>query len=223
MWMASPLSRPPLVEHIDKAVWYSRFVRWRKSHSCPVSDSRRALYEDVVRMELLTGPIVYLEFGTFEGESIKWWLSINDHRESRFVGFDSFRGLPEPFRSYKAGHFSTEPPKIHDPRCRIVVGLFQQALPEFLATYRPCGRQVVFMDADLFSSTAFVLQHIGPYLRTGDLLMFDEFHIWMHEFRAFMSFLAAFPLEYQVLRRSADWSQVVIKILSNPNRIQTSS
>lgn len=215
IWLLSPWSRPPWLDRLDKAVWYARFVRWCRSHPCPVSASRRAVYEETVRLERLTGPVTYLEFGTFEGESIGWWLSVNRDPRSRFFGFDSFEGLPEPWRGYERGHFATEPPRLDDPRCRIVAGYFQRTLPEFLATHRPVGRQIVFMDADLFSSTEFVLQHMGPHLRAGDLLMFDEFHAWLHEFRAFANLLAVFPLQYEVLRRSADWSQVVLKIASS--------
>ena len=215
MWLVSPFARPPLLESLDKAVWYSRLVRWRKLHPCPVSPSRQAVYEDVARMEQLDAPITYLEFGTFKGASMTWWLSTNTHPESRFVGFDSFEGLPEPWRGYEAGHFATEPPELADPRCRLVHGMFQRTLPDFLTTHRSSRRQVIFMDADLFSSTGFVLQHLGPHLRNGDLLLFDEFQAWMDEFRSFSGLLASFPLEYQVLRRSADWSQVAVKILSN--------
>jgi hypothetical protein len=43
-------------------------------------------------------------------------------------------------------------------------------------------------------------------------LIFDEFHVWMDEFRAFQFFLSAFPCRYQTLFRSPDWSQTVLKI-----------
>jgi len=214
-WLASAFARPPLLDSLDKAVWYSRFVRWRKQHPCPVSTSRQAVYDDVARMERLDAPITYLEFGTFQGASMAWWSAFNTHPESRFVGFDSFDGLPEPWCGYDAGHFATEPPVLRDTRCRLVHGMFQRTLPDFLAAERSPHRQVIFMDADLFSSTAFVLQHLGPRLRTGDVLLFDEFHVWMDEFRAFAGFLTSFPMEYRVLRRSADWSQVAMKVVSN--------
>lgn len=212
-WIASPFARPPLDEQIDKAVWYSRFARWRDANPCPVSPTRWEVYENVARAaQLDRAPITYLEFGTFEGESLRWWLSFNRNEHSRFVGFDSFEGLSEPWRGYDVGHFATQPPRIDDPRCRLVTGLFQKTLPGFLTTHRPHGTQVVFMDADLYSSTLFVLAHIAPHLRPGDLITFDEFQVWMHEFRAFVSVLSAFPMEYQLLRRSPDWSQVVLEI-----------
>lgn len=219
LWMASLFARPPIQDRIDKAIWYSRMARWRRSHECPVSGLGSGVYAEVARSEELTGPIVYLEFGMYEGESMRWWLSENRHPDSRFVGFDSFEGLPEAWRTYQKGHFATAVPDLDDPRCRVVAGLFQRTLPRFLEGYTPTSRQVVFLDADLYSSTDFVLQHIGPYLRPGDLLLFDELHDCMHEFRAFVAFLSAFPIEYQVLHRSPDWSRVAMKVLSNPHAI----
>jgi hypothetical protein len=159
-------------------------------------------------------PITYLEFGTHQGRSMRWWLSLCPNPDSRFVGFDTFEGLPEAWEGLSQGHFSTKgkTPDIKDPRCSFVAGLFQQTLPEFLRTYKPAGRQIIHVDADLFSSALFVLNQIGPITQAGDIYIFDEFHVWMDEFRAFQLFLCAFPFRYKVLFRSPDWSQVAIKI-----------
>jgi Methyltransferase domain len=215
-WLALPFSHPALADRLDKAIWYSRFARWQKAHPCPVSPTRSDVYDDIVPLERLTAPITYLEFGSYEGDSVRRWLKANTDVASHFVGFDSFEGLPESWQGYRAGHFATGVPQVDDDRCRFVVGYFQQTLPGFLADYRADRRQVIFMDADLYSSTSFVLHQLGPHLRAGDLLMFDEFRSWMHEFRAFVDFLTAFPLEYQTVLRSPDWSQVIVKVLSNP-------
>lgn len=219
LWLASPFARPPLHTELEKAVWYARFSDWCERNACPVSDTRSAFYHDVWSAEALSaGPISYLEFGCFEGESMRRSLALNTDPASTFTGFDSFRGLPEAWRGYDAGHFATagRVPDIRDARCRFVAGMFQQTLPGFLAGYRPHERQVLLLDADLFSSTLYVLLAMGPRLQPGDVLLFDEFQSWMDEFRAFSCFLSAFPIEYAVIGRTSQWEQVAIKVLSNP-------
>lgn len=54
------------------------------------------------------------------------------------------------------------------------------------------------LDADLYSSTSFVLSSLAPYLHEGDILFFDEFSIPTHEFRAFYEFRTIFymPLNF---------------------------
>ena len=41
------------------------------------------------------------------------------------------------------------------------------------------------MDADLYSSTLYVLTMLAPYLKAGDIVMFDEFTVPRHEYLAF--------------------------------------
>lgn len=215
--MHSPLASPRVAGRFEKAMWYVRFSRWCRIHACPVSNWRPAIYEDLVREESLTEPLDYLEFGVYQGRSMKWWLSLNTHPDSRFYGFDTFVGLPEKWDWRERGHFSTEgeTPQVDDARCRFIKGLFQDTLPEFLKAAALNRKKIVHIDADLFSATLYVLLQMAPHFRKGDILMFDEFQIWMDEFRAFMLFLEAFPVKYTVLRRSPDWARTVLRIESD--------
>ena len=53
--------------------------------------------------------IIYIEFGVFEGYSIKYFSSKNKNKDSIFLGLDSFKGLPEKWNNNALkGHFSLE-------------------------------------------------------------------------------------------------------------------
>ena len=52
--------------------------------------------------------------------------------------------------------------------------------------------KLIHMDADLFSSTIFVLSQLYPYLKNGDIIFFDEFNVANHEFLAFKIFTGSF-------------------------------
>lgn len=157
-------------------------------------DNRFFLYEDVAtRYGLQTAPMVYLEFGVATGTTIKWWAAKNQNTDSVFVGFDTFTGLPEAWATMPIGGFSTggKLPDIEDSRVRFVAGLFQQTLLKELKSISTQGRTVVHLDADLYSSTIFVLMALDHLLKPGDLLIFDEFGYVADEFRAFHDYKTA--------------------------------
>jgi hypothetical protein len=180
---------------------------------------RERLFEHVIRSELRGGPIDYLEFGVAHGASFRWWLSHERHPEARFVGFDLFTGLPEDFGPVRAGSFDTggRVPDVDDPRARFVAGFFQDTLGPFLdearLEHREGGRRlVVHLDADLYSSTMFVLSRLAPSLRAGDVLLFDEFGVPTHEFKAWVEFVAAYRVRATLLGQANDWLQVAFRL-----------
>jgi O-methyltransferase len=161
---------------------------------------REKLYKHVISTQNLT-EFDYFEFGVSKGKSFKWWANEIDHSDSRFYGFDTFTGLPEDWGPFKAGDMSNdnEPPKMNDERCKFYQGLFQQTLIPFLADYKNEKRKVIHMDADLYTATLYVLTLITPYLKSGDIIFFDEFNVPMHEFKAFTEWTKSFYVEYEVL------------------------
>jgi len=191
----------------------SRLSRWAAGYPAPHGD-RTELYEAMIRRESLDGPIDYLEFGVGQGRSFLWWSRRNQDPASRFTGFDTFTGLPESWGPFGAGAFSTEgrTPEGVDARARFVKGLFQDTLPGFLRDYRVERRKVVHLDADLYSSTLFVLTSLAPFLRTGDVLLFDEFGVPLHEFRALRDFLEAYPVTVEVLEVARNRLHVGMKV-----------
>ena len=78
--------------------------------------------------------ILYLEFGVWEGHSIKFFAEKYKSKNSEFYGFDTFYGFPEDCLDMKKGHYSTsgDIPKTSDPRIKFIKGLFQETLTDFL-------------------------------------------------------------------------------------------
>jgi O-methyltransferase len=214
------LERP--ANGLTAVAYWVRFARWCKLH--PVqgpakgqpNKDRGWLHDLVIRSEGLECiPITYLEFGVYRGDSVRWWLGRIVDPKSRFVGFDTFTGLPEWWRATEpAGHFNADGrvPDIKDSRCSFQVGLFQETLPQFVRENDLSGRLVVHLDADMFTSTLYVLTNLAKVLKPGDILFFDEFSCPLDEFRAFEEFTRAFRVKYEVLGAVQGYTRVAIKI-----------
>jgi len=154
------------------------------------------------------GPIDYLEFGVYQGYATRSWTALSRHPESRFFGFDTFEGLPEDWEFFNEivprGTWQTggRPPHIHDPRVKFIKGIFQETLPDFLKTFTPKNRLVINCDADLYTSTLYLLVTLNYLLGPGQIVIFDEFST-VYEFKAFRDFTRSFRRKYELLA-SAD-------------------
>lgn len=141
-------------------------------------------------LENITGERpLYLEFGVFEGRSMRWWSEHLRNPGAKLIGFDSFAGLPADWRpGLEAGTFATfGPPKIDDHRVSFEVGWFDETLPGFSMPEH--DQLIVNVDSDIYSSAVTVLKWVKPYLKEGTLIYFDEFPDRDHEMRAFREFL----------------------------------
>jgi predicted O-methyltransferase YrrM len=139
---------------------------------------------------------LYLEFGVFEGRSLRWWASHLQNPDARFVGFDSFEGLPEAWRpGMDAGHFATgKPPDIADARVSFEIGWFDETLASFTAPEH--DRLLINIDSDLYSSAVTVLDWATPLLKPGTLIYFDEFPDRDHEMRALAEYAERSPFSF---------------------------
>lgn len=162
-------------------------------------------------------PILYLEFGVAAGASFEWWLAHNKHAASAFFGFDTFEGLPEKWGSfYEQGDMKFAMPDLQDTRGLFVKGLFQDSLPAFLAEQRALlesdRTKVILLDADLYSATIFTLSQLYPFLKKGDIIMFDEFNVAMHEFKAYTEFVGNFYMKLKPVAAVNNFYQVAFVV-----------
>jgi hypothetical protein len=149
--------------------------QWLKSMSTTIPNlaDRFALFHEALRRVQGRKPI-YIEFGVYRGRTLRWWSQHLTLPTARFVGFDSFEGLPENWQCYAPrGWFNAGgPPKFNDPRVSLVVGWFDQTLP----SWEPPDHDqlIVNIDCDLYTSTTCVLTWLERYLRSGTLVYFDD-------------------------------------------------
>ena len=188
-----------VVTGIRSTANYLAVGHWMRSRGFGLPP-RVALRSDVWRS--MAGPIadqrvLYLEFGVYQGDSIRFWCQLLRNEHSHLEGFDSFEGLPEAGGPWQEGQFDVagQMPRIDDHRVRFHKGWFDDTLKD----YSPPAHDVlvVNLDADLYSSTRTVLTALRPWIRPGTLLYFDEFNHLDHEPRAFGEFLATSGLRFE--------------------------
>ena len=173
------------------------------------------MYEWVINQEALRNPINYIEFGVASGHSFKWWLKQNTDPQSRFFGFDTFDGLPEDWGPFKKGSFSNENqiPVVNDDRATFYKGLFQQTLPGFIKQFDNSRRNVIMLDADLFSATLYALSSLAPYLKKDDIIFFDEFVVPTHEFKAYLDFITSHYVNLKLVAAANNYYFVAFKVV----------
>jgi hypothetical protein len=157
-----------------------------------------------------------LEFGVEKGASLRHLAGLT----ARTVhGFDSFEGLPGDWHGTREakGAFSLQGrlPKVPG-NARLHVGWFDATLPAFLAA-DPAACALIHVDCDIYASTVSVFTNLGPRIRPGTVIVFDEYFNYpgwrQHEYKAFQEFIAASGLQYRYLGFSAEKGHVAVRIV----------
>ena len=154
--------------------------------------------------EVLVGhdkSVTFIEFGVHQGASIKYFAGKNSSSESRFIGLDSFEGLPEQWASFPKGYFSTNGviPDVTDSRIAFIKGWFQETSATLHELIVDRDNFVVHYDADLYSSTLFALSSIDS-LKKSYLAIFDEFT--GHETRALYNYAQSYNASVKFLGKT---------------------
>ncbi|MGI8951407.1 MAG: class I SAM-dependent methyltransferase [Chitinophagaceae bacterium] len=178
-------------------------------------EKRYAMYKYVIEKEQLRETINYIEFGVAGGHSFKWFLEKNKNAGSCFYGFDTFDGLPEDWGPFKKGSFSNNDqiPQINDARGKFYKGLFQQTVPSFIKECDFAKRNVLMMDADIYSATLYALTSLAPYFKKGDIIFFDEFVVPTHEFKAFLDFTKSYYINLELIAAANNYYFAAFKVV----------
>merc|ERR1719387_962118 len=131
---------------------------------------------------------------------------------TQVFGFDSFKGLPETWRSgYSEGTFNRHG-NIPKPPAGVqwVVGWYDKTLPSFLANHTG-DVGYLLVDSDICSSALYVLNTVYPRLADHALIYFDEimnFNSYESgELLAFFRFLRQHRLKYDVVMAASDFQR----------------
>lgn len=212
--IARVLQISPVLFRISSKI-YHRFDPSFRSVSEGASD---ALWQAFAHS--LAGPIGdrgdYYEFGLFRGYT--FWYAQQVCRElglhrTRFYGFDSFAGLPQPRgidrtgnRFYRGQFAASENEVIAHLRRQgvdwsrtvLIPGFFGESLTDELKQrypFRPVN--VALIDCDLYESTCQVLAWLESLLEDGSILLFDDWRSFESEelgqARALREFLRTRP------------------------------
>ena len=205
---------PTVLSRLTSILNYLYTGRWMKEHNfkAPVRVNDRMQLIETIAKPIAEQEVLYLEFGVWKGESTRRWSQLLKNKNSRLHGFDSFEGLPEDWNDeMKSGHFSTRgvPPDIPDGRVKFFVGRFEQTLPTYQFVDSPV--LVIYLDADLYSSTAFVLGTLKKHIKVGTIICCDDFWDRHHEQRAFNEFLSETGMTVELIAADYGMRRVVFR------------
>lgn len=180
-------------------------------------DKRYNMFDAIINAyNLKQEKVLYLEFGVAQAHSFKWWLQALPNTENRFVGFDTFEGLPEDWGGFfKKGDMKGTIPNLDDSRASFYKGIFQHTLHPYIQEHTDelkHTKKIIHLDADLFSATLFTLSQLYPYLKKGDIILFDEFNVATHEFAAFKIFQESFYVQLKPIAAVNNYYQVAFEV-----------
>jgi O-methyltransferase len=136
----------------------------------------------------------YCEFGVYKGDTFKHaYAHMHKHFPGmRFFAFDSFEGLPKPqgvdesqgyTGNFHENEFSCSQEEflsnmrknsVDISRVVTVKGWFDETLKS--SSYGIEKMAVIWIDCDLYESTVPVLNYITPFLSSGTVIVFDDWH-----------------------------------------------
>jgi len=137
---------------------------------------------------------LFLEFGVWKGRTINLCADILP--DTTFYGFDSFEGLPEEWiikntndlgikksKIVPKGHFALNSfPEVRN-NVKLVKGFYNQSLVPWIEENLTDDSYIswLHLDADLYSSTIYILEKLNKYIVPGTIIRCDELVDWRLE------------------------------------------
>jgi hypothetical protein len=173
--------------YVETLVLSARFLQMLRSVEWGVQSklflNRYRLWESTLKPRIKPGAVVY-EFGVASGAATAWWAR-QDVKISEWHGFDTFTGLPTPWKRagvdvMEAGVFDQSKSELGLPN--VVAGypivwhkgLISKTLTGGSLHFSKSTQNVLFIDVDLYQPTREVLSFFSKALQPGDLIYFDE-------------------------------------------------
>jgi Macrocin-O-methyltransferase (TylF) len=192
------------ISKLNSAISFLELGRWFKANGYSLHNSSRFAKRDdlyaAIASKIQDEVVLYLEFGVWQGASLRSWSKFLRNPISSLHGFDSFEGLPETWnRYYPKGYFDVKGilPQFEDPRIILHKGWFHETLPGFVLPEHE--RLLLNLDADIYSSTKCVLDTLQEAICPGTIIIFDEFADHQHELKAFKEFLEMSRMKFRFL------------------------
>ncbi len=172
----------------------------------------------------------WLEFGVFTGNSASAFMA-HMPRKSKLYMFDCWRGLPEDWTygpdkkiHTHAKNFDLDgkPPvkrfEKYGDRAVFVNGLFEDTLPKWKESHSDTKVSFIHLDADIYSSTKYVLDNIDDMITSRTLVQLDDYHPNIpanaeHVFKAFHEYIDEKGYDFKYLARTPKMTQVALKII----------
>ena len=176
----------------------SKRDRWiRGTYTSFNRDQRRQIFMHIAQFAHVNRPIdgYYLEFGCHGANTIRLAFDCFRHLfDWNYVAFDSFEGLPEITSLdaqviWEKGKLATSEDRLIEicmrhgiPRDRLttVKGFYDASLTnELKRRLLPLKAAVIYVDCDLYLSTASVLRFIKDFLQPGTVIVFDDWNCFL--------------------------------------------
>ncbi len=157
-----------------------------------------------------------MEFGVFQGASINYISG--KLPQLTIFGFDSFEGLKEDWSGWSltkgAFDLKGELPAVNS-NVTLIKGWFDATLPKFIDDKSVDVVRWLHIDCDTYEATKTVFELLESKLKSGSLILFDEFFGYrgweIGEFKAFNEFIEKTGLNFRYLAFAK--CQVLVEIL----------